>query len=92
MHSVIICVVLPWRTYETHSALSLKSGCGRDKDIVWKQQRRIPKLQPKNDEGQTWCRVEEEKTSQSLMIYVMIMWTCYGHKCIFTWAASHAYK
>jgi hypothetical protein len=26
MHSVIICVVLPWRTYETHPALSLKSG------------------------------------------------------------------
>jgi hypothetical protein len=29
MHSVIICVVLPWRTYETHPALSLKSGCDR---------------------------------------------------------------
>ena len=27
MHSVIICVVLPWRTYEMHPALSLKSGC-----------------------------------------------------------------
>jgi hypothetical protein len=27
MHSVIICVVLPWRTYETHPALSLKSVC-----------------------------------------------------------------
>jgi hypothetical protein len=27
---VIICDVLLWRTYETHSALSLKSGC----DIV----------------------------------------------------------
>jgi hypothetical protein len=27
MHSIIICVVLPWRTYETHLALSLKSGC-----------------------------------------------------------------
>jgi hypothetical protein len=27
MYSVIICVVLPWRTYETHPALSLKSGC-----------------------------------------------------------------
>jgi hypothetical protein len=25
-HSVIICVVLPWRTYEMHPALSLKSG------------------------------------------------------------------
>jgi hypothetical protein len=25
IHSVIICVVLPWRTYETHPALSLKS-------------------------------------------------------------------
>jgi hypothetical protein len=34
IHSVIICVVLPWRTYETHSSLSLKSGCdsvSRDK-------------------------------------------------------------
>jgi hypothetical protein len=27
MHSVIICVVLPWRTYEMHPDLSLKSGC-----------------------------------------------------------------
>jgi hypothetical protein len=27
MHSVIICVVLPWRTYEMHPVLSLKSGC-----------------------------------------------------------------
>jgi hypothetical protein len=27
MHSVIICVVLPWRTYEMHLALSLKTGC-----------------------------------------------------------------
>jgi hypothetical protein len=31
MHSVIICVVLPWRTYETHPAVSLKSGC----DNLW---------------------------------------------------------
>jgi hypothetical protein len=29
MHSIIICVVLPWRTYERHPALSLKSGCDR---------------------------------------------------------------
>jgi hypothetical protein len=29
-HSVIICVVLTWRTYEMHPALSFKSGC----DIV----------------------------------------------------------
>jgi hypothetical protein len=29
MHFVIICVVLPWRTYEMHPALSLKSGCDR---------------------------------------------------------------
>jgi hypothetical protein len=28
-HSVIICVVLPWRTYEMHLALSLKPGCDR---------------------------------------------------------------
>jgi hypothetical protein len=27
MHSVIICVVLPWRTYEMHPILSLKSRC-----------------------------------------------------------------
>jgi hypothetical protein len=27
MHSVIMCVVLPWRTYEMHPDLSLKSGC-----------------------------------------------------------------
>ena len=26
---VIICVVLLWRTYETHPTLSLKSGCDR---------------------------------------------------------------
>jgi hypothetical protein len=25
IHYVIVCVVLPWRTYETHPALSLKS-------------------------------------------------------------------
>jgi hypothetical protein len=30
MHSVIICVVLPWRTYEMHPALSLKSGCDNE--------------------------------------------------------------
>jgi hypothetical protein len=29
IHSVIICVVLPWRAYETHPDLSLKSGCDR---------------------------------------------------------------
>jgi hypothetical protein len=29
MHYVIICVVLPWRTYEMHPDLSLKSGCDR---------------------------------------------------------------
>jgi hypothetical protein len=27
IHLVIICVVLLWRTYETHLALPLKSGC-----------------------------------------------------------------
>jgi hypothetical protein len=27
MHFVIICDVLLWRTYETHSTLSLKFGC-----------------------------------------------------------------
>jgi hypothetical protein len=29
MHSVIMCVVLPWRTYEMHPDLSLKSGCDK---------------------------------------------------------------
>ena len=29
IHFVIICVVLLWRTYETHPALSLKSECDR---------------------------------------------------------------
>jgi hypothetical protein len=27
IHFVIICDVLVWHTYETHTALSLKSGC-----------------------------------------------------------------
>jgi hypothetical protein len=27
IHFVIICDVLLWRTYETHPALSLNSGC-----------------------------------------------------------------
>jgi hypothetical protein len=30
IHFVIICYVLIWRTYETHPALSLKSGCDND--------------------------------------------------------------
>jgi hypothetical protein len=35
MHYVIICVVLPWRTYEMHLALSLKSGCDNfEKDRI----------------------------------------------------------
>jgi hypothetical protein len=29
IHLVIICVVLVWRTYETHPALPIKSGCDR---------------------------------------------------------------
>jgi hypothetical protein len=29
IHCVIICDVLLWCTYETHPALSLKSGCDR---------------------------------------------------------------
>jgi hypothetical protein len=33
MHSVIICVVLPWCTYKTHLALSLESGCDNVKDV-----------------------------------------------------------
>jgi hypothetical protein len=27
IHLVIVCVVLLWRTYETHPGLSLKFGC-----------------------------------------------------------------
>jgi hypothetical protein len=27
IHSIIICEILPWRTYETHLTLSFKSGC-----------------------------------------------------------------
>jgi hypothetical protein len=27
IHLVIICVILLWRTYETHLTLPLKSGC-----------------------------------------------------------------
>jgi hypothetical protein len=27
IHSIIICVVLLWRTYEMHPTLSLKSEC-----------------------------------------------------------------
>jgi hypothetical protein len=27
IHLVIICVLLLWRTYETHPTLPLKSGC-----------------------------------------------------------------
>jgi hypothetical protein len=29
IHLVIMCVVLLWRTYETHPTLSFKSGCDR---------------------------------------------------------------
>jgi hypothetical protein len=29
MHSVIMCVVLPWRIYEMHPDLFLKSGCDK---------------------------------------------------------------
>jgi hypothetical protein len=29
IHFVIICVVLLWRTYETHLALPHKSGCDK---------------------------------------------------------------
>jgi hypothetical protein len=32
------------------------------------------------------------KTTQSLMIHVMIIDECQGHKCTFTQAVSHAYK
>jgi hypothetical protein len=27
IHYIIICVVISWRTYETHPTLSFKSGC-----------------------------------------------------------------
>jgi hypothetical protein len=33
IHFVIICDVVLWRTYETHPALSLKTGC--DSDPSW---------------------------------------------------------
>jgi hypothetical protein len=33
IHFVIICDVLLWRTYETHPALSLKSGCDRKSSL-----------------------------------------------------------
>jgi hypothetical protein len=36
IHSVIIRVVLPWRTYETHPTLSLKSGCDTSKAIAFR--------------------------------------------------------
>jgi hypothetical protein len=29
IHFVIICDVLPWRTYETHPTLSFKYGCDK---------------------------------------------------------------
>jgi hypothetical protein len=29
MHSVIMCVVLPWRTYEMHPTLFLKTECDK---------------------------------------------------------------
>jgi hypothetical protein len=32
------------------------------------------------------------KTIQSLMIHVMLIDECQGHKCTFTRAVSHAYK
>jgi hypothetical protein len=32
------------------------------------------------------------KTIQSLMIRVMVIDECQGHKCTFTWAVSRAYK
>jgi hypothetical protein len=32
------------------------------------------------------------KTTQSLMIHVMFIDECQGHKCTFTRAMSHAYK
>jgi hypothetical protein len=36
MHSVIMCVVLSWRTYQMHPDLSLKSGCDRSAmDLVY---------------------------------------------------------
>jgi hypothetical protein len=32
------------------------------------------------------------KTIQSLMIRVMVIDECQGHKCTFTWVVSRAYK
>jgi hypothetical protein len=45
IHFVIICDVLLWRTYETHPALSLKSGCdGTEHCQVHTGQSGAPKL------------------------------------------------
>jgi hypothetical protein len=35
IHFVIICDVLLWRTYETHPALPLKSGCDTAWEGIW---------------------------------------------------------
>jgi hypothetical protein len=32
------------------------------------------------------------KTIQSLIIHVMVIDECQGHKCTFTWATSRTYK
>jgi hypothetical protein len=34
VHSVIMCVVLPWHTYEMHPDLFLKSGCDKHAELM----------------------------------------------------------
>ena len=45
--------------------------------------------QPKDD---GLHRLKEEKTNRSMVICVMIVTSCQGHKCNFDQAASRAYK
>jgi hypothetical protein len=44
MHSVIMCVVLPWRTYEMHSDLSLKSGCDIWSSAEYLNYKAVPRI------------------------------------------------
>jgi hypothetical protein len=57
IHLVIICVVLLWRTYETHPGLPLISGCDS------KSQRQKSELQL-NHEGETREYIHKSNTQQ----------------------------
>jgi hypothetical protein len=58
----------------------------------------MPKLQSeelRHDdtlETKDWHRLKEEKTAKSLIVCIMIVISCQGHKCNFVQAASRAYK